>query len=135
MPNSYITELSKSRLRPPGIFSGPFSFLSTISTEHWPAVDPWAGHEWGGQRELWTGPMWVLPLWVCLQPGLLPPGVAISVPNAGLASSDAVGSSVLSCSSHRKVPSSLFNLAKQKESRILSFSLSYFISRAFVPLS
>lgn len=46
-----------------------------------------------------------------------------------------VGCSGLFCSSRssfRKVPSPLSNLAKQKESRIVPFSLYYFISKAFI---
>lgn len=66
-----------------------------------------------------------LPLWICLQPWLPLPRLAVSGPAVALASADTGVSSALSHSSHRKVPSSLFNLTKQKECGIVSFSLYF----------
>lgn len=46
---SYVTGLPESRLRLPGIFSGPFSFLSTTINWILAMCWAWARHERGGR--------------------------------------------------------------------------------------
>lgn len=122
MLTSYVTGLPESRLRLPGIFSGPFSFLSTTINWILAMCRAWARHERGGR----TGAVSLAhagPSFVGLSTAMTHAGRTskFRVPTVGLATSDAVGSSALSCSSHRKVPSFLFNFAKQKGSRIVPF--------------